>query len=155
MHGGFLSISGKKLSTFEFLFSWQNRTLLLTGNQRTLLRSKCHYLQLFLYFSQQLLDFAQQLQKRSKIQMFSTPCRSVTSLGLSFLKSLRLFFNFEKRNSLPQISSLSSDPSSQSCSRSHCHLAGIHLPDEQAYSVSLQDTVVSVKKRGEIFTVVI
>jgi hypothetical protein len=103
---------------------------------------------LFLAAFKLLLGYSQQFQKRAKIQMFSTPCRSVTSLWLSFLKSLRLYFNLKKRNSLPQISSLSSDPSSQSCSRSHCHLAGIHLPDEQAYSVSLQDTVVSVKKGG-------
>ena len=31
----------KKLSTFEILFSWQNRSFLLTENQRTLLRSQC------------------------------------------------------------------------------------------------------------------
>ena len=49
------------------------------------------------------------------------------------------------------MSSLSSDPSSQSCSRSHCHLAGIHLPDEQANSVSLQDTAVSAKKKREFY----
>ena len=35
-----MSSSGKKLSIFEFLFSWQNRTFLLTENQRTLLRSQ-------------------------------------------------------------------------------------------------------------------
>ena len=34
-----MSNSDKKLSTFEFLFSWQNKTFLLTENQRTLLRS--------------------------------------------------------------------------------------------------------------------
>ena len=33
--------SGKKLSTVEFLFSWQNQTFLVTENQRTLLRSQC------------------------------------------------------------------------------------------------------------------
>ena len=41
-----------------------------------------------------LLGFSQQLQKRTKIQMFSTPCLSVTSLGLSLLKSLRLYQNW-------------------------------------------------------------
>ena len=42
----------KKLSTLEFLFSWQNRIFLLTEKQRTLLRSQCSQLQLFsLFFS--------------------------------------------------------------------------------------------------------
>ena len=92
-----MSSSGKKLSTFEFLFSWQNRTFLLTENQRTLLRSQCSYIAstFSLFFSaafKLLLGFSQQLQKRAKIQMFSTPCRTVTSLRLSFfLKSLRLY----------------------------------------------------------------
>ena len=36
-----LGSSGKKLSTFKFLFSWQIRTFLVTENQRTLLRSQC------------------------------------------------------------------------------------------------------------------
>ena len=39
---------------------------------------------------------------------------------------------------LPQILGSSSEPSSQSSSRSHCHLAGIHLPEEQVNSLSLQ-----------------
>ena len=38
----------------------------------------------------------------------------------------------------PQILGSSSEPSSQSSSRSHCHLAGIHLPEEQVNSLSLQ-----------------
>ena len=44
-----------------------------------------------LFFSAALeffLGFSQQLQKCAKIQMFSTPCRSVTSLRLSFFKIL-------------------------------------------------------------------
>ena len=39
-------------------FSWKNRIFLLTENQRTLLRNQCLWLQLFLDFSQQLLNFA-------------------------------------------------------------------------------------------------
>ena len=71
-----MSSSGKKLSTFEFLFSWQNQTFLLTENQRTWFFSLV--LKLLLWFSQQL-------QKCAKIQMYSTLCWSVTSLGLPFL----------------------------------------------------------------------
>jgi hypothetical protein len=37
------------------------------------------------------LGFSQQLQKIAKIQMFSTPCRIVTSFGLSLFKSLLLY----------------------------------------------------------------
>ena len=36
--------SCQALGTFEFLFSWQSRTFLLTENQRTLLRSQCSYI---------------------------------------------------------------------------------------------------------------
>ena len=39
-----------------------------------------------------MLGFSQQLQKFAKIQMFLRLCRSMTSLGLSFFKSLRLYF---------------------------------------------------------------
>ena len=53
---GFFSRPGKSLSTFEFLFYWQNRTFLLTENQKRLLRSQCSQLHFFFYFSQQLLN---------------------------------------------------------------------------------------------------
>ena len=42
-----------------------------------------------------LLGFSPQLQKLAKVQMFSTPCPSVTSLGLSFLKSFTFGDKFE------------------------------------------------------------
>ena len=90
--GGFMPTSNKKLLTFEFLFSWHNRTFLLNENQRTLLRSQCRLLQRFpTFFSaalKLLLGFSQQLQNRAKIHMFSTLCRSLTSLRLSFSKIL-------------------------------------------------------------------
>ena len=78
--GGFLSSSWKKLSTFEFLFFWQNRTFILTENQRTLSEKPAA--------PKLWLQFSQWLQKCAKIQMFSTPCWSVTCLGLSFFKIL-------------------------------------------------------------------
>ena len=50
-----MSSSRKKLSKFEFLFSWQNRTFLLTEN------SAEELVQLASTFSQQLLEFSQHL----------------------------------------------------------------------------------------------
>ena len=83
-----MSSSSKKLSTFEFLFSWQNRTFLLTENQRTLLRSQCslpvsfNIILFFLSSSSIFLDFSQQL----------------LNFGLNFLSS---FKNMQKfRSSL-------------------------------------------------------
>ena len=54
-----------------------------------------------LFFSAALeffLGFSQQLQKCAKIQTFSTPCRTVTSLGLTFFKSLQLYAEFPLQN---------------------------------------------------------
>ena len=50
---------------------------------------KKHFLMFFLTF----MKFFELSCFWAKIQMFSTPCRSVTSLGLSFLKSLRLYLD--------------------------------------------------------------
>ena len=57
--GGFLTSSGKKLSTLIFLFSWQNKTFLLTENQRTLLRSQFNFFFIFLSSSLTFLGGSQ------------------------------------------------------------------------------------------------
>ena len=69
--GGFLSSFGKKWSTFEFLFSWQTRTRLLTENQRTLPVQLASIFSLFFSAALKLLlGLSQRLQKREIFKCF-------------------------------------------------------------------------------------
>ena len=90
-----MSSSREKLSTFEFFVFLAKQNISTDWEPKNSTEKPVQLASTFsLFFSaalKLLLGFSQQLQKRTKIQMFSTPCRSVTSLGLSFFKSLRLY----------------------------------------------------------------
>ena len=59
-----MSSSAKKLSTFELLFSWQNRTLNETKNSaEKSLQLASPFLKIFSAALKLLLGFSQQLQK--------------------------------------------------------------------------------------------